>query len=105
MAKAAVRKDGANGAGGRRDDNRPQTARASADSVSAVGCVAPPTRILRVPVVCERTGLSRTSLWRLTRRGDFPASRQLSPGTVGWLEHEVEAWLASRPIKTGATPS
>jgi prophage regulatory protein len=56
-----------------------------------------PTRMLRVALVCQRTGLSRTTLWRLERRGDFPSHRQLSPGAVGWVEAEVEDWLACRP--------
>jgi prophage regulatory protein len=73
--------------------------------------VGKPLQILRVQDVEHRTGLSRTSLWRLQRAGDFPPSRRLSPGTVGWLESEVEAWIASRSTKgvgstqIGLTPS
>src|SRR2546427_13090600 len=55
-----------------------------------------PARILRVAEVMARSGLSRTSLWRLERRGAFPARRQLSPGAVGWIEAEVEAWILGR---------
>lgn len=43
------------------------------------------------------TGLSRTTRWRLIRRGEFPPPRQLSPNAVGWLRGEVDDWLASRP--------
>ena len=57
---------------------------------------APPARVLRVDEVRKRTGLSRTTLWRLERRGAFPAHRQLSPGAVGWIEAEVEAWILGR---------
>jgi predicted DNA-binding transcriptional regulator AlpA len=35
----------------------------------------PPPRLLRARVVCERTGLSRTTLWRPERRG---ASRAIA---------------------------
>lgn len=52
--------------------------------------------MLRFPDVRERTGLSRTTVWRLERRGQFPAHRQLSANTVGWLEEEVTAWIRSR---------
>ncbi len=55
-----------------------------------------PARVVRVDEVISRTGLSRTTLWRLERRGAFPARRQLSPGTVGWIEAEVEAWILGR---------
>ena len=58
--------------------------------------LAGPACILRVDQVMARSGLSRTSLWRLERRGAFPARRQLSPGAVGWIEAEVEAWILGR---------
>jgi predicted DNA-binding transcriptional regulator AlpA len=58
-----------------------------------------PTRILRVKEVVQRIGVSRTTLWRLERRGDFPARRQISPGAVGWLETEVESWINQRSAK------
>jgi prophage regulatory protein len=53
-------------------------------------------RLLRPRTVCERTGLSRSTLWRLERRGDFPPHRQISTNAVGWLEEEVNAWIRSR---------
>jgi len=56
----------------------------------------PPPRLLRARVVCERTGLSRTTLWRLERRGAFPRHRQLSANAVGWLEEKVTAWIRAR---------
>lgn len=56
-------------------------------------------RILRVREVVARTGLSRSTLWRLERKGHFPARRQISAGAVGWLESEIEDFLASRPEK------
>ena len=57
-----------------------------------------PTRILRYGEVCRRTGISRTTIWRLERKGVFPLRRQLSSGAVGWIEAEVEAWIASRGL-------
>lgn len=43
------------------------------------------------------TGLSATTLWRLTRRGEFPQPIRLSSGgAVGWLDSEIQAWLAER---------
>lgn len=53
-------------------------------------------RLLRPRVVCERTGLSRSTLWRLERRGAFPRHRQISTNAVGWLEEEVNAWIRAR---------
>lgn len=57
------------------------------------------TSVFRTADVIRLTGLSRTSLWRLERRGDFPARRQLSPNAVGWLADEVMNWIRSRPMR------
>jgi prophage regulatory protein len=53
-------------------------------------------------VVCGITGLHRTTLYRMARSGTFPAPRQLSPGRIGWLSTEVEAWLRARPVAISA---
>lgn len=63
-----------------------------------------PTRVVRLGEVMARTGLSRTTLWRLERRGAFPPRRQLSPGTVGWIEAEVEAWILGRLTRAAGEP-
>lgn len=52
--------------------------------------------VLRRPQVETRTGLSRSSLYALIASGRFPAPIRLTPNTVGWLEHEVERWIAQR---------
>ena len=54
------------------------------------------TAIYRLPAVCEVTGLSRATIYRLLNRGEFPAKVQLSPRCVGWRVADVEAWLAER---------
>ena len=55
-----------------------------------------PDRFVREPEVHKITGLSRTTRWRLERRGEFPRRRALSTNTVGWLASEIEAWMAER---------
>ena len=57
-------------------------------------------KILRTRVVTETTGLSRTTLWRLERRGDFPRRVQLGPNSTGWIDSEVEQWIETRPRKS-----
>lgn len=54
-------------------------------------------RLLRANEVQHRTGLSRTTIWRLERKGEFPSRRRLGPNSVGWLKEEVETWIKSRP--------
>ena len=53
-------------------------------------------RMLNVRQVTEISGLSRTTLWRLEKGGDFPRRKQLSPRRVGWLESEVAIWLEAK---------
>lgn len=59
-------------------------------------------RILSPVEVMSTTTLSRTTLWRLTKRRDFPAPVQLSPGRIGWRRSMVESWLAAREIPHAA---
>ena len=58
------------------------------------------TVILRTPAVLALIGLSRTSLWRRVRAGDFPAPVRLGGDgsrAVGWRRADVERWLAALP--------
>lgn len=56
----------------------------------------PPLRLLRFPAVRERTGLSRSTIWRLERRGEFPRHRRISANAVAWIEQEIVEWITSR---------
>jgi len=56
----------------------------------------PSSRLLRLPVVAARVGLSATTIWRQRRRGQFPGPVRISPGCVAWREADVESWIASR---------
>ena len=51
------------------------------------------SRILRLNTVLDRTGLSRSTLYRKVGRGTFPAQVQISERCIGWREAEVEQWL------------
>ncbi|MDE3261203.1 MAG: AlpA family phage regulatory protein [Acidobacteriota bacterium] len=53
-------------------------------------------RILRMPEVEARTGLSRRTIRTLIRKGAFPRPIRLSRRTVGLLESELNAWLLER---------
>ena len=55
-------------------------------------------RILRRPEVEIRTGLTRSSIYRLIDAGDFPKQRRLSPSTVGWLESDISTWISGRAV-------
>lgn len=55
-----------------------------------------PARLLRLPSVTERIGLKRTAIYDMVRVGTFPKPVPLNDKSVGWLESEIEAWIASR---------
>ena len=60
-------------------------------------------RVLRTTEVVERIGLSRSTLWRLERAGDFPERVHLGVNSVGWLETDIDSWLNNRRRGLGAT--
>lgn len=53
-------------------------------------------RFLRLAQVKERVGLSTPTIYRLIAARKFPASVPLGPGSVGWLENELDEWSAER---------
>lgn len=52
-----------------------------------------PDRILRLDTVLDRTGLSRSTLYRKIGNGTFPKQLKLSERCAGWRESAVSAWL------------
>ena len=56
-----------------------------------------PTRILRLPEVKDRTGFSRSMIYRMMRENRFPQAITLF-GTrcVGWVESEIDTWVAEK---------
>ena len=66
--------------------------------------VAPPVsceprqsvRILRLPEVINRVGLKRAAIYLYVKQGQFPKQVNLGLRAVGWIEHEVDAWVAAR---------
>ncbi len=63
---------------------------------------AQPDRIIADWEVCRRTSLSRTTLWRLRKRGEFPPKVPLSPGRGGSSEWAVQRWIRDRLAQRGA---
>lgn len=55
-----------------------------------------PMRLLRLPEVCRVAGLGRAMIYRLQARGSFPQSVKITEHAVGWIDTEVQAWLAQR---------
>ena len=53
-------------------------------------------KFITVKQVMDMTGLSRTTIWRLEKDGEFPKRRQLGIRRIGWIESEVLDWMESR---------
>jgi prophage regulatory protein len=57
-------------------------------------------RIVRLPEVVSRVGLSKWTVRRYIKAGLFPAPMKLGSGgktsAVGWLDSEITAYLAIR---------
>ena len=51
---------------------------------------------IRWPRVRQLTGLSRSTVWRLEKSGQFPARRKLSANSIGWSAIELQDWVNSR---------
>lgn len=52
-------------------------------------------KILRLPMVVNLTGLSRSTIYAMLKNGKFPQSVKLGTRSVGWYEADIQSWLAS----------
>ncbi|MDE0652255.1 MAG: AlpA family transcriptional regulator [bacterium] len=53
--------------------------------------------IYRLPEVVAICGISRSTIYEMIHRDEFPAQVRLGARAVGWRRSDIEAWLASRP--------
>lgn len=71
-----------------------------AEQISAVFnrqyCIVPPLTIIRRKEVEARTGLSRSTIYNRVAVGTFPAPVNLGARAVGWVQSEIDEWLAAR---------
>lgn len=53
-----------------------------------------PATILRLHDVLKRTGLARSTLYLWMSLGRFPRQISLGGHSVGWLEADIDQWIA-----------
>jgi prophage regulatory protein len=53
-------------------------------------------RILRCPEVVKTVGLSRSRIYDLIKRGEFPPPFPLGKRAVGWSSTAVERWVEEK---------
>src|SRR3546814_5074612 len=55
-----------------------------------------PDRILRLNTVLDRTGLSRSTLYRKVQAGTFPKQIRIAERCAGWRESAVNEWMRNQ---------
>lgn len=50
-------------------------------------------KILRLTEVIEKTGLSKSAIYRGLDENTFPQPVQLTERAVGWLESDLDKWI------------
>ena len=63
------------------------------------------TKLLTRQQIEEITGLTRSTIYRLMRSGQFPEPIRIGPRAVRWPQSEIESWIADRPRATGDRPA
>jgi prophage regulatory protein len=53
-------------------------------------------KLIRLPVVLERVGYSRSRVYDLIKAKEFPKPVKLGKRASAWVEEEVDAWINSR---------
>ena len=53
-------------------------------------------RVIRKPELRQKVGLHPSHIAKLEKAGQFPKRLQLGLNSVGWVEAEIEDWLAQR---------
>ncbi len=63
--------------------------------------------VLRLPAVLAKTGLSRSTVYRLesTTGSGFPRRVRLGEHSTGWYEHEIDEYLANLPRVDAPKPA
>lgn len=51
-------------------------------------------RIIRLRTVLDRTGLSRSTVYRKIAEGTFPSQVRISVHGAGWRESAINRWIA-----------
>ena len=52
--------------------------------------------LIRLREVMKITGFGRSQIYKLINIGEFPKQIQIRPGSVAWLESELETWMKER---------
>ena len=55
-----------------------------------------PSRLISQKEVLKRVGLSRSTVYLQIKAGNFPPSVKISPSRIGWLESDIDQFIADK---------
>ncbi|KAA9019830.1 AlpA family transcriptional regulator [Sphingobium limneticum] len=58
-------------------------------------------KLLRMPEVLDRAGISRPTLYRMISAGKFPQPVKIGERATGWINREIDAWVEGRIADRG----
>ena len=59
------------------------------------------SRLIRLPEVMARVGLSRSTIYNRIADGTFIAPVRLGEKSVAWLESDIDGWIQDRIAQAG----
>lgn len=59
-------------------------------------------RLIRLSKVCDKTGLSRSGVYKRMGEGEFPKRVPLGGRAVAWVEAEIEDWVSEQIEQRGS---
>lgn len=81
------------------DRRRPHaTPESNGDMVA--NALQPDDAILRMSAVRRRTGLGRSTIYRLIAANQFPAPVRLTGRAIGWRSADIERWSSALIVAT-----
>lgn len=60
-----------------------------------------PGKLIRLPIVEDRTGLGKSSIYSGVKARTFPAPVRLSARAVAWRESDIDRWISERTTARG----
>jgi prophage regulatory protein len=54
------------------------------------------TRLIRLPELLRRVPLSRSTIYQMVSKGEFPAPCKIGPRAVAWSEELLDAWAKTK---------
>ena len=62
------------------------------------GTLDEPNPLMRIPDVIKATGLGRTTIYEMMKRGDFPMASKPNPRVTVWWSSQITEFMARCPV-------